>query len=79
MSLINPLFFYFFIHMILFHEIRYAVKITIPSVFLRKNCTMRVLNVAEKNDASKNIAWHLSGGNVFKVISIFNVIAYLAH
>lgn len=43
------------------------------------NCKMRVLNVAEKNDAAKNIAGHLSGGNLqrvtlllcFKVIDTF--------
>lgn len=29
---------------------------------------MRVLNVAEKNDAAKNIAGHLSGGNLQRVI-----------
>lgn len=32
------------------------------------NCRMRVLNVAEKNDAAKNIAGHLSGGNLNRVI-----------
>lgn len=32
------------------------------------NCRMRVLNVAEKNDAAKNIAGHLSGGNLQRVI-----------
>lgn len=31
------------------------------------NCKMRVLNVAEKNDAAKNIAGHLSGGNLQRV------------
>lgn len=36
---------------------------------------MRVLNVAEKNDAAKNIAGHLSGGNLQRVIHfmIFNL------
>lgn len=29
---------------------------------------MKVLNVAEKNDAAKNIAGHLSGGNLQRVI-----------
>jgi ABC-type Mn2+/Zn2+ transport system ATPase subunit len=32
------------------------------------NGRMRVLNVAEKNDAAKNIAGHLSGGNLQRVI-----------
>lgn len=32
------------------------------------NCRMRVLNVAEKNDAAKNIAGHLSGGSLQRVI-----------
>jgi len=31
---------------------------------------MRVLNVAEKNDAAKNIAGHLSGGNLQRVINL---------
>lgn len=31
------------------------------------NSRMRVLNVAEKNDAAKNIAGHLSGGNLQRV------------
>lgn len=34
---------------------------------------MRVLNVAEKNDAAKNIAGHLSGGNLQRVILILNL------
>lgn len=31
------------------------------------NSRMRILNVAEKNDAAKNIAGHLSGGNLQRV------------
>lgn len=34
------------------------------------NSRMRVLNVAEKNDAAKNIAGHLSGGNLQRVINL---------
>lgn len=33
---------------------------------------MRVLNVAEKNDAAKNIAGHLSGGNLNRVIILLS-------
>jgi len=33
---------------------------------------MRVLNVAEKNDAAKNIAGHLSGGNLQRVTYFMN-------
>jgi len=29
---------------------------------------MKILNVAEKNDAAKNIAGHLSGGNLQRVL-----------
>lgn len=36
--------------------------------YSNKNSKMRVLNVAEKNDAAKNIAGHLSGGNMNRVI-----------
>lgn len=36
------------------------------------NCKMRVLNVAEKNDAAKNIAGHLSGGNLQRVTYFMN-------
>jgi len=32
------------------------------------NYRMKVLNVAEKNDAAKNIAGYLSGGNLQRVI-----------
>lgn len=41
--------------------------------------TMKILNVAEKNDAAKNIAFHLSRGNSRKVnrheclLSLLNV------
>jgi len=44
---------------------------------------MRVLNVAEKNDAAKNIAGHLSGGNLQRVMfeyffnfQMFNIILF---
>lgn len=38
------------------------------------NCKrMKVLNVAEKNDAAKNIAGHLSGGNLQRVIFLYIV------
>lgn len=32
------------------------------------NTKMKILNVAEKNDAAKNIAGHLSGGNLQRVL-----------
>lgn len=35
------------------------------------NCKMKVLNVAEKNDAAKNIAGHLSGGNLQRVTTFY--------
>lgn len=38
-----------------------------------KNSKMRVLNVAEKNDAAKNIAGHLSGGNLNRVIILLSI------
>lgn len=37
------------------------------------NFKMRVLNVAEKNDAAKNIAGHLSGGNLHRVILLYKL------
>lgn len=42
------------------HSCKYSIK--------ELNTKMRVLNVAEKNDAAKNIAGHLSGGNLQRVI-----------
>lgn len=48
------------------------------SITLRGFCTktngtiMKFLNVAEKNDAAKNITFFLSGGNSTKVWSIKN-------
>lgn len=38
----------------------------------KANCNMKILNVAEKNDAAKNIAGHLSGGNLQRVIFLSN-------
>jgi len=66
---------------------QFSCKIKIPILFqnVYRICTcrysnkelntkMKVLNVAEKNDAAKNIAGHLSGGNLQRVIFeyIFN-------
>ena len=35
---------------------------------------MKILNVAEKNDAAKNLAFHLSRGNLKKVRILFNTV-----
>lgn len=40
--------------------------------YSNKNSKMRVLNVAEKNDAAKNIAGYLSGGNLNRVIILLS-------
>lgn len=42
---------------------------------------MRVLNVAEKNDAAKNIAGHLSGGNLQRVTKslCFQITSFFFH
>lgn len=60
----------------MFHNTRFKPSVLFQNVYRKHfrrytnkelKFRMRVLNVAEKNDAAKNIAGHLSGGNLQRV------------
>lgn len=66
----------YFMHRLFFTLIRknnFVLTSSYGSILVQrsKSQTMKYLNVAEKNDAAKNIALHLSRGTSKRVLNIY--------